>query len=191
MGQYIGARYVPRFMGTHDVTQTYETLDVVDNGLGTSYISKIPTPAGTPLTDTTHWAIYGATSGAIINLQNQIGSLDNLHTTDKDCLVDAINENSDKIKKIPTKRTVILCGDSYVQGVGGSTTFEAVIEGLTNWDVRSYYSGGCGYIRVNSSGYKMIDVVNMAVNDLSSDDKEIVTDVVLAASVYNLSLIHI
>ena len=53
MGQYIGARYVPKFMGLYDATQAYENLCVVDNGLGTSYISQKPTPAGTPLTDTT------------------------------------------------------------------------------------------------------------------------------------------
>lgn len=73
--QYIGARYVPRFMGNYDATQIYEALDVVDNGLGTSYIAKIPTPANTPLTNTTYWAVYGSTSGAIINLQNQINKL--------------------------------------------------------------------------------------------------------------------
>lgn len=75
MGQYIGARYVPRFLGTYDATQEYEALDVVDNGMGTSYISKIPTPPGTPLTDADHWALYGASSGAIINLQNQIDDI--------------------------------------------------------------------------------------------------------------------
>lgn len=73
--EYIGARYVPKFMGLYDNTQVYEALCVVDNGLGTSYISKVPTPAGTPLTDTDHWAIYGASSGAIINLQNQIDDM--------------------------------------------------------------------------------------------------------------------
>ena len=46
--QYVGARYVPKFMGTYDNTQAYENMCVVDNGLGTSYISKKPTPAGTP-----------------------------------------------------------------------------------------------------------------------------------------------
>ena len=75
MRQYIGARYTPKFMGNYDATQTYEALSVVDNGLGTTYITKIPTPAGTPLTDTTYWAIYGASSGAIINLQNQIDDM--------------------------------------------------------------------------------------------------------------------
>lgn len=73
--QYVGSRYVPKFMGSYDATQIYEVLCVVDNGLGTSYISKKPTPAGTPLTDTEYWAVYGASSGAIINLQNQIDNL--------------------------------------------------------------------------------------------------------------------
>lgn len=73
--EYIGARYVPKFMGTYDPSQAYEALCVVDNGMGTSYITKIPTPAGTPLTDTDYYTVYGASSGAIINLQNQIDDI--------------------------------------------------------------------------------------------------------------------
>lgn len=73
--EYIGARYVPKFMGTYDPTQDYEALSVVDNGLGTSYTSKIPTPAGTPLTDTTYWIKTGDTNGAIIHLQDQIDAM--------------------------------------------------------------------------------------------------------------------
>lgn len=73
--EYIGARYVPKFMGAHDLSQEYEALCVVDNGAGTSYISKVPTPAGTPLTNANYWAVYGASSGAIINLQDQINDI--------------------------------------------------------------------------------------------------------------------
>lgn len=75
--KYVGARYVPKFMGTYDATQSYENMCVVDNGLGTSYISQKPVPAGTPLTDSSYWALYGASSGAIINLQNQIDTINN------------------------------------------------------------------------------------------------------------------
>lgn len=75
--EYIGARYVPKFTGAYDPTQAYEALSVVDNGMGTSYISKIPTPAGTPLNDTTYWTIYGASSGAIIDLQGRVTDLEN------------------------------------------------------------------------------------------------------------------
>lgn len=109
MGQYIGARYVPKFMGLYDATQAYENLCIVDNGLGTSYISRKPTPAGTPLTDTTYWAVYGASSGAIINLQNQIGDLTNLTTSDRSNLVNAINEVDSDIQTLTNNinRTVI------------------------------------------------------------------------------------
>lgn len=74
--EYVGARYVPRFMGTYNASQIYEALDVVDNGIGTSYIAKKTVPAGTALTNTEYWFVYGATSGAILNLQNQIDALD-------------------------------------------------------------------------------------------------------------------
>ena len=47
--QYVGARYVPRFLGTYDPTQNYDALDVVDNGSGTSYIARKTVPAGTYL----------------------------------------------------------------------------------------------------------------------------------------------
>ena len=106
MSQYIGARYVPKFMGTYDATQSYENMSVVDNGMGTSYISKIPVPAGTPLTDTDYWALYGASNGAIINLQNQINVLDgkvtqifdNIQFVDIDVLSYTGSDYNDKLK---------------------------------------------------------------------------------------------
>ena len=73
--KYIGARYMPKFMGLHDLTTSYEALSVVDNGMGTTYVSNKPVPAGTPLTDGDYWAVYGASSGAILNLQNQIDDM--------------------------------------------------------------------------------------------------------------------
>lgn len=73
--EYIGARYVPKFMGLYDPTEDYEALCVVDNGLGTSYISKVPTPAGTPLTDTNYWIVSGDSNGAIIQLQEEVNRI--------------------------------------------------------------------------------------------------------------------
>lgn len=86
--QYIGARYVPRFIGTYDVTQTYEALDVVDNGSGTSYIARKTVPAGTALTDTEYWFLYGSSSGAIVNLQQQIDAI-NVDITELDDRINA------------------------------------------------------------------------------------------------------
>ena len=76
--QYIGARYIPKFMGEYDATTIYDALSVVDNGMGTSYIAKKTVPAGTLLSDTNYWAIYGATSGAILHLQDQIDFIDGI-----------------------------------------------------------------------------------------------------------------
>lgn len=127
--QYIGARYVPRFMGTYDATQIYEALDVVDNGSGTSYIARKTTPAGTPLTDTDYWFVYGASSGAILQLQQDVADL-------KD-------EKTDNMKE----RRFCIIGDSYcVQG--GAVLAPAMMTALgvdaANYDV--FANGSYGFI---------------------------------------------
>lgn len=73
--EYVGARYVPKFMGEYSPTTAYEALSVVDDGLGTSYTSKIPVPPGTPLTDTEYWALTGSLNGAILHLQDEIDDI--------------------------------------------------------------------------------------------------------------------
>lgn len=158
---YVGARYVPRFTGTYDATQIYEALDVVDNGLGTSYIAKKIVPAGTPLTDTDYWAIYGASSGAIINLQDQINEITNVvvtpemfgaegdgSTDDSLAVQNAINEGfivlftqSYLVKNvnITTPHMLIGSGTIYLENSSGASynknaftiSADCVIDGLT------------------------------------------------------------
>lgn len=117
MSQYIGARYVPKFMGTYDNTQAYENMVVVDNGLGTSYISKVPVPAGTPLTDTNYWALYGASNGAIINLQNQIDDMNDGSVPGS--LQNQIDTERTRIDRMDfTTRKFLFVGDSYGDDLG-------------------------------------------------------------------------
>lgn len=104
--QYIGARYCPRFVGLYDNTQSYEALDVVDNGSGTSYIAKKPTPANTPLTDTDYWFLYGSTSGAILNLQQQIDDMKD--GTVSGSLQEQINDNSSDIQALTNDVTDLI-----------------------------------------------------------------------------------
>lgn len=118
---YIGARYVPRFVGTYDPTQQYEALDVVDNGSGTSYISRQGVPAGTPLTDTDYWFVYGASSGAIIALQNDmIAAQGDIITLQGDMTsaqgdITNLQGNVTQLTKYTTlqRRKFLLIGDSY------------------------------------------------------------------------------
>ena len=110
--EYVGARYVPRFTGLYDATQIYDALDVVDNGSGTSYIAKKTVPAGTPLNNTDYWFVYGASSGAIINLQNQIDAL----------VAEDVTINSN-LAKVPKNKKYILIGDSFAYGVISAGTY--------------------------------------------------------------------
>lgn len=152
--QYIGARYAPRFVGLFDITQSYEALDVVDNGSGTSYITKKPTPAGTPLTDTNYWFLYGSTSGAIVNLQQQI---DDMKDSDvPGSLQKQIDNNASDITALKTlvKRKFCFVGDSYSITNFGHTgwidlvnTKMGLTRGVDSFDARDdvqYYGGSFG-----------------------------------------------
>lgn len=164
--QYIGARYVPKFMGTYDATQSYEALDVVDNGLGTSYISKIPTPAGTPLTDTTHWAIYGASSGAIINLQNQI---------------DVINGDIKDLSYYSNNRKAIILADSYGSYKNANNENMADIAGnLTGIPIEFLRTGGCGFV---ADGVKTF----LALIATSTSNPDDITDIIVCGGANDYS----
>lgn len=119
MTKYVGARYMPKFVGTYNATTEYEALSVVDNGLGTSYVSNKPVPAGTPLTDTEYWAVYGAVTGAILDLRNQISDIN----SDISTINTQIAADETKIKRnyLTTKNTVegnLILNHNYVDSDG-------------------------------------------------------------------------
>lgn len=166
---YIGARYVPRFMGTYDPTQIYEALDVVDNGSGTSYIARDTVPAGTPLTDTTHWFVYGASSGAIIALQNDMIQAQN------DIL--GLQSDVDVIEK-KVNRSVIIITDSYGYRINNDgDTFIDIFADLTGLDSDHLYVGkGSGASFVNATpSLKFLSLLQ----GISAVDDNAITDIVV------------
>lgn len=62
--EYIGARYVPLFMGEWDESADYEPLSIVQYQ-GNSYTSRQSVPAGIPLTNETYWAETGSYNAQI------------------------------------------------------------------------------------------------------------------------------
>lgn len=127
--QYIGARYTPKFMGEYDPTTAYENLCVVDNGAGTTYISKKLVPPNIPLTNTEYWQIYGASSGAILDLQNRMATAEQDVVNIKldinalqGSILDVRSDISDLDKRVTmldTKKIVMLT-DSYGNRTNGS-----------------------------------------------------------------------
>ena len=66
MAKYIGRRIVPTHGGVWSKEKAYEELTIVlDNSSGNSFISRIPVPAGTSLSDETYWMLYSIYSAQI------------------------------------------------------------------------------------------------------------------------------
>lgn len=122
MRQYIGARYTTKIHQNSldpgscewESGVIYEPLTIVSYQ-NSSYLSRttVPANAGAPTVATQYWAQTGFYNGQIAQLQQEIGDLSDLKTTDKDSLTDAINEIVDT-----TFDKILLVGDSYVAQSG-------------------------------------------------------------------------
>lgn len=71
---YIGARYVPIFLGAWDKTKAYEALSVVTYN-GFSYTSKRSVNSGTEITNTDYWAESGNFNAQVENLLNDVNDI--------------------------------------------------------------------------------------------------------------------
>lgn len=184
MHTYIGARYVPNFTGTYDPTQSYEAMDVVDNGSGTSYIAKVPTPAGTPLTDTDHWFLYGSTSGAIVQLQNDmiqaqndIGALQGDMTQAQNDITALHNEI------VNPARTFAVVTDSYGVLPAASNGFLDYFESRCTANGYGFYGiggGNAGFYHQGADG-NFLDLFQTL--EASFADPDAITDIIFAGGV--------
>lgn len=178
MHTYVGARYVPHFTGLYDVTQAYEALDVVDNGLGTSYIAKVPTPAGTPLTDTNYWFVYGSVNGQIINLQNQIDTIVNTDLPAIDAtlqsLIDSVSQNFEIVQDmieydIPVGSVVRTMG-YHTKNDGGGALYNVLATGTPSYDCLELDNGNFAHL-INDGSNGFINVKCLgAYGDDTHDD---------------------
>lgn len=205
--EYVGARYVPRFVGTYDVTQIYDALDVVDNGAGTSYIARKTVPAGTSLTDTDYWFVYGASSGAIIQLQNDMiqvqndigtaqGDITNIQGDITNLQGDITSINNKlaaealEIQKLGggTKR-IIMISDSYGAHPSVNGSWEKIVENyMSGTDCYSYYAGSMGFAHAGDGGYVAETLLAAHENDIPNHNT--ITDIIFGLGVndYNESV---
>lgn len=189
--QYVGARYVPRFMGVFDPTQQYEALDVVDNGAGTSYIARKIVPPGSSLIDPEFWFVYGASSGAIIQIQNDLQAVENDITNNikpdiiqnASNISDLQNDVADLDKKISgTGGQIITIADSYGYHPSAAQSWQSVLTGLKpDSTFYNFYEGSMGIYHVGSNGHNTKTLLESHAGDISDPDS--ISDVVIALGV--------
>ena len=139
--QYVGARYVPKFDGDWDENKVYEPLTIVNYNNG-SYTSKKEVTAGILPTNTEYWALTGTYNGQIIQLENEIqsvdskvGTLSDLTTTAKTNTVVAINEvKSDITTNVNTLSSQIVATNNKIGSIHDIKTpiTSSVIDGLNS-----------------------------------------------------------
>lgn len=81
--EYIGARYVPLFMGEWNSSNTYEPLSVVQYQ-GNSYTSRQYVPAGVAITDNVYWAETGNFNAQIEAYRQEVLAFDGRITANAD-----------------------------------------------------------------------------------------------------------
>lgn len=191
--KYVGARYMPKFLGTHDNTTAYEALSVVDNGMGTTYVSNKPVPAGTPLTDTDYWAVYGMSTGAILNLQQQIddmndgtvpGSLQNQIDDNTSDITALANKVDNTLKNINGRKFVFI-GDSYMTGESSGPTIPSYISYVKTYlglveGTTCYTNAHSGYGFKNNEFASLVDAVAL---NMTNAEKATITDVIVLGGI--------
>lgn len=111
--EYIGARYVPLFMGDWDDTETYEPLSIVQYQ-GNSYTSRQSVPTGIEITNTAYWALTGNYNAQVEAYREIVQSYNERITNTENSIItlDGVVGDADSglVKDVDDLQTVV--GDS-------------------------------------------------------------------------------
>ena len=168
--QYIGARYVTKIYENSldpssaewEAGASYEPLTLVTY-LNSSYLSKreVPSNVGDPASNPTYWVLTGAYNGQILNLQNQIDTINNV-------TIPAIQAAIDDLTQ---PRRFLFIGDSYNNIVPGTAWTDIVINMLGLSDSVVMTIGGTGFIANTTWLQKLQELV--------ISDEETITDILI------------
>lgn len=117
---YVGERYIPIYDGYWSNTKDYEALTIVTQpSSNSSYISRRPVPAGTPLTNNTYWALQATGNQDLDDLKNQIQTVQ----TNVDNLSQTVATDSGKITALETSNQEIIAKNTEQDtAIAGNTT---------------------------------------------------------------------
>lgn len=89
--EYIGARYVPLYMGEWDNTNTYEPLSVVSYQ-GNSYTSRQAVPVGIPITNEIYWVVSGNYNAQVEAYRQEVRTFDSRITSNQSAIAQERSE---------------------------------------------------------------------------------------------------
>lgn len=157
--QYVGARYVPKFMGEWNKSLQYEALSVVTY-LGNSFTSKVPVPANIDISNKSYWVNTGNYNAQVEAYRQQTAQLGN-------------NLNNEIInRKNDTKDNILWIGDSYSVNYNHKLP-NGVRDMLNAKNWYEYSKGGAGFSGA-WGGASFNDLIEQAKNEMSADQKEMI-----------------
>lgn len=99
---YVGERYIPIYDGFWSNTKEYESLTIVtEPSSNSSYISRRPVPAGTPLTNSEYWALQATGNQDLDDIKTQLNTLQTQMTG----VTDSVSQLAEKTDDLEAKDT--------------------------------------------------------------------------------------
>lgn len=194
-GQYIGARYVPKFFenaqGGNDWTSgvIYEPLTIVTYN-GNSYTSKraVPATVGNPSSNPTYWAATGLYNAQVEELRQEVEA----YKAEVDGYADDLEANIALTNRINLRgRNFILIGDSYAAGVNPDETTQGgwakrFHDYCNGWANVYYNIRALGGVYGFASSRPYIDVIQSLESEI--DDPESITDIAVFGGTNDLGI---
>lgn len=154
--QYIGARYVPKFVGVWNINTSYEPLSIVQDANGNSYTSKQKVPAGIQLSNTTYWIMTANLNAQIEQLSDEI-----------DAIQEDVNNNATDIAAlrgvVRVGKNIVFIGDSWTYGTGATLAtrkFSSVCAAKLGLTEYNYGRGQAGFTVANNTFISLVEEAN-------------------------------
>lgn len=157
--QYVGARYVPKFMGEWNKALRYEALSVVTY-MGNSFTSKVPVPANIDISNQSYWVNTGNYNAQVEEYRKETAQLTNSLNAE------IIN------RKNADKDNILWIGDSYSVNYNHKLP-NGVRDMLNAKNWYEYSKGGAGFAGA-WAGANFNDLIEEAKTEMNASQKEMI-----------------
>lgn len=189
--QYIGARYVPLYMGDWDNTRNYEPLSIVTDANGNSFTSMKDVPAGTPLNNRDYWVQTSSFSGAVDALGRRVSDaeeqIEGLHG-DIDRVQTEINAVEAEIEEMKSNGLLVALGDSFLAATALPDSDRAVTKIAENlgMEKKNFCSNGAGFFEDATYNNVLKEFLD-GWSGMSDDEKKSLKIILIGAGINDIN----